>query len=133
MTVSPIRHIKDGIVENSLSKATLRVACSELESIHENIIYFPSYELLMDDLRDYRFYDTDMLHPSSTAIEYVWEKFKTTFSSDETLLFFQKWEKLSRKISHISLSPHSEENKNFLKKLLQEITSLSDSLSLIHI
>ncbi len=89
-TVSPIRHIKDGLHENQLSKATLLMAVEELGNTEnrvqntERISYFPSYEILLDELRDYRFYADDLVHPSSLAVSYIWERFEDTFCTNQT-------------------------------------------------
>ncbi|MGB7786024.1 MAG: GSCFA domain-containing protein, partial [Salinimicrobium sp.] len=82
-TVSPVRHLKDGFVENQQSKAKLITAVHEVSSIEENAHYFPSYEIMMDELRDYRFYAEDMLHPNKIAIDYIWEKFSESWISAE--------------------------------------------------
>ena len=83
-TVSPIRHIKDGLHENQLSKATLLLAIEELKTHQSSIRYFPSYEILLDELRDYRFYADDLVHPSGMAVNYIWERFVTVFCSTQT-------------------------------------------------
>ena len=83
-TVSPIRHIKDGLHENQLSKATLLLAIEELKTQHPEVSYFPSYEILLDELRDYRFYADDLVHPSGMAVNYIWERFVTAFCSTQT-------------------------------------------------
>lgn len=83
-TVSPIRHIKDGLHENQLSKATLLLAIEELKTHQSSISYFPSYEILLDELRDYRFFADDLVHPSSLAVNYIWERFVATFCSPQT-------------------------------------------------
>ena len=83
-TVSPIRHIKDGLHENQLSKATLLLAIEELRTRHPEVSYFPSYEILLDELRDYRFFADDLVHPSSLAVNYIWERFAATFCSPQT-------------------------------------------------
>lgn len=83
-TVSPIRHIKDGLHENQLSKATLLLAIEELRTQHPEVSYFPSYEILLDELRDYRFFADDLVHPSSLAVNYIWERFAATFCSPQT-------------------------------------------------
>lgn len=83
-TVSPIRHIKDGLHENQLSKATLLLAIEELRTQHPEVSYFPSYEILLDELRDYRFFADDLVHPSSLAVNYIWERFVATFCSPQT-------------------------------------------------
>lgn len=79
LTVSPVRHIKDGISQNQLSKSLLNVLCHQLVATYPEVYYFPAYEIMMDDLRDYRFYKDDMIHPSLMAEEYIWEQFQTAF------------------------------------------------------
>lgn len=101
-TVSPVRHIKDGLVENNLSKARLIEVVQQL-SIEENCHYFPSYELLMDVLRDYRFYASDKIHPSEEAVEFIWEKFQETYFSDETRALNETVRGLRKSMEHKSL------------------------------
>ena len=84
-TVSPIRHIRDGLHENQLSKATLLMAVEAIRNQYSTISYFPSYEILMDELRDYRFYADDLVHPSGMAVEYIWERFCETFCTSQTI------------------------------------------------
>ncbi len=84
-TVSPIRHFRDGAIENSLSKSTLLLSIDEIKKSYPDIDYFPSYEILIDELRDYRFYATDMNHPSCVAIEYIYERFAETYFSSQTM------------------------------------------------
>lgn len=84
LTVSPVRHVADGLHGNNLSKATLLLACDRVCRDFKDVIYFPSYEMLNDDLRDYRFYDADMKHPSPVAVDYIYERFSGTFMSDDT-------------------------------------------------
>lgn len=114
-TVSPVRHLKDGMIENNLSKANLRAA------IHENLAakthYFPAYEIVIDDLRDYRFYDEDMVHPNKTAINYIWEAFKKTWidASAETLM--KQVATIQKGLQHKAFNPDTEQHKNFLKNL----------------
>ena len=91
LTVSPVRHIKDTLELNSVSKSVLRVACHTLSHQHSDVRYFPSYEILLDDLRDYRFYNSDMIHPSDVAEEYIWEKFADQYFDDELKQFISKW------------------------------------------
>jgi hypothetical protein len=81
-TVSPVRHWKDGAVDNNLSKSRLVVAINE--NLGDNVYYFPSYEIVMDDLRDYRFYKRDLIHPNDLAVEYIWDKFSSAFFNDYT-------------------------------------------------
>ena len=102
-TVSPIRHWKDGAHENQLSKSILLLAVDELLHNCSNCFYFPAYEILLDDLRDYRFYTEDMLHPSSQAIDYIWDKFKESWFDDETLLKVREFEKNNKALKHIPI------------------------------
>lgn len=102
-TVSPIRHWKDGAHDNQLSKSILLLSVEELLQKHSHCFYFPAYELVLDDLRDYRFYAGDMLHPSSQAIDYVWEKFKETWFDDETLKKAQEFAKIHQTMKHIPI------------------------------
>lgn len=91
-TVSPIRHWKDGAHENQLSKATLLLATDALQKDYpDRITYFPAYEILMDELRDYRFYADDMLHPSPLAIDYIWQRFIENFLSTDTSAILKEW------------------------------------------
>lgn len=126
-TVSPIRHWKDGYRQNTLSKATLHLLVEELQKTHPNIFYFPAYEIVMDELRDYRFYDTDLLHPSPTAVEYIWERFSDAYFDEATKALCQKvaqWRKMKQ---HRPLFPESAEYKAFaekLKELEMEISEL---------
>lgn len=128
LTVSPIRHWKDGYRQNTLSKATLHLLANELEQAHTNITYFPAYEIVMDELRDYRFYDTDLLHPSPTAVEYIWERFSDTYFDEPTKTLCQKvaqWRKMSQ---HRPLFPESAEYKAFTQKLKQMELELKSEL-----
>ena len=84
VTVSPIRHLKDGAHQNNLSKALLLLACEQIEKQLDNVSYFPSYEIMMDELRDYRFYADDMTHPSPLAVQYIWQQFSETFFTETT-------------------------------------------------
>ena len=124
-TVSPIRHLGDGLVDNSLSKSILRVAIAELVASHANAHYFPSYEILMDDLRDYRFYAEDMTHPSPQAIEYIWGCFKQMALSANAQWVIPHIEKIIVAANHRPLNSASDGYKNFCSKQLKEIELLS--------
>jgi len=102
-TVSPVRYWRDGAVENSLSKSQLIIATHALKEAFSNVHYFPAYELVIDDLRDYRFFKEDMLHPNDQAINYVWEKFCDWCFSDKTKSIFNELESLIRFLEH---KPH---------------------------
>ncbi len=125
-TVSPVRHWKDGAHNNQLSKSTLLLAINQICELFESCHYFPAYELLMDDLRDYRFYTDDMLHPSNSAIEYIWSKFENCFFSSSTLDYKNEMLKLDKAIKHKPFNPASESHQQFLKK---QITRIKDMMS----
>lgn len=108
-TVSPIRHIADGLATNSLSKSTLRVAVAEMVRMHPDVCsYFPSYEILMDDLRDYRFYAADMVHPSEVAVEYIWEVLKNTYFDVQQQQIISRCERMTKRLRHRPMSQNHE-------------------------
>jgi len=115
LTVSPIRHSKDGFHENNLSKAILLLAAEQLEKEFENVSYFPAYEIVMDELRDYRFYAADMLHPSESAVNYIWEKFSDTFFTSQTKEIVTLAQQIAADDEHRSMFADSAEYANFLK------------------
>ncbi|MEM9990896.1 MAG: GSCFA domain-containing protein [Bacteroidota bacterium] len=125
LTISPVRHIKDGILENQRSKATLLLAADTLCEIFDFVHYFPSYEYLMDDLRDYRFYAEDMLHPSKVAVDYIWRQFQQSFFSATTLQLQKKIEKISKSAAHRPFQVGSEAHQTFLRNLLTRIEILT--------
>ena len=118
LTVSPVRHIGDGLQENSVSKATLRLAVEELVSKYENAHYFPSYEILIDDLRDYRYYADDLAHPSKMAVEYVWERFCEAVLAEEAKAKLPQVEQIVAAAEHRPFNPESEAHKTFCRKML---------------
>jgi hypothetical protein len=123
-TVSPIRHLSDGLEINSLSKAILRVALDKVAQHTDNVIYFPSFEIMNDELRDYRFYADDMAHPTPLAINYIWERFtQVAFSNDTTKLLFQI-EQITTDAAHRPFNPTSEAYKTFCAKNLARIEEL---------
>lgn len=123
-TVSPIRHLKDGAINNQLSKSILIVAIHNLIGKHYNTSYFPSYEIMMDDLRDYRFYNDDFLHPNSQAINYIWDKFKTTFIEDKTDQISKQVQKIVKAVNHRPFHPQTNSYKKFLEVNLEKIKQL---------
>ena len=123
-TISPIRHIKDGYRENQLSKSMLHVAVEELLKQNPKIDYFPSYELMMDDLRDYRFYESDMLHPTPQAVDYIWQKFSQTYFSYDTISLCKEFEKLHKLKHH---RPFDITTKDY-QMHLQRIKDLEEEL-----
>jgi hypothetical protein len=114
-SVSPIRHWKDGAHENNVSKSTLLLAIDELQKQFSQMAYFPAYEIQLDELRDYRFYASDMLHPSDVAVDYIWKRFSETYFSEATMSMKRQFEQLVADLSHRPLQPNSEEFKQFLK------------------
>lgn len=126
-TVSPIRHVKDGLHENQLSKATLLLAIDELtRKFPEQVSYFPAYEIVMDELRDYRFYADDMVHPSALAIQYIWERFCELYFSADTLQLMKECSNLARALAHRPLKPDSTEYKRFLGQIVLKIEQLNE-------
>jgi len=123
-TVSPVRHWKDGAVENQRSKAHLLSAIHAVVDEFDSCYYFPPYEMMMDDLRDYRFYQTDMLHPTQQAIDYVWQKFETSFFSDETRIICQELKSLVQAVEHRPVDPESNSFQRFLRKQIEIIAVL---------
>jgi len=121
-TVSPIRHLRDGAHNNQLSKAILLLATEQLKtSFPEVISYFPAYELMIDELRDYRFYADDMLHPSSIAINYIWERFCKMFMDDATNIIIKEVEVLNKMLLHRPLNTDSQSYKHFLTEKMLKI------------
>lgn len=125
LTVSPVRHIKDGIPENQLSKSLLRVLCSDLEKEFPFVSYFPAYEIMMDELRDYRFYKADLIHPTEGAENYIWEKWLATYFTDEAQQKSLQIDKINQELTHRPLNPHSEAHRKFLNNLLQKLERLN--------
>ena len=123
-TVSPIRHWKDGAHANQTSKAVLLLSAEELCRTIPQTYYFPAYEILMDELRDYRFYADDMLHPSALAIEYIWEKFRDTWISPRIYDLMLRVDKLNKGLAHRPFSATSADYLNFKKRLAEEIQVL---------
>ena len=120
-TVSPVRHLKDGFRENKLRKSTLHLAVEEICKNESNCHYFPAYELVQDDLRDYRFYKEDLLHPNETAVQYIWEYFSETYFSKGTQLINQQIEKLNTSLQHRAFQPDSAKHQKFLLNLKSKI------------
>jgi len=127
-TISPVRHLKDGFIENQWSKSTLNVAVHELLRRHEDVFYFPSFELIIDDLRDYRFFKSDMVHPTENAIDYVWEKFRGHYFSKSTMKLSEEVEQLKKNLQHKPFNADSAAHKSFLIKTEKEHVRLKKIL-----
>jgi hypothetical protein len=126
-TVSPIRHIKDGFVENQWSKSNLISGIHSLlnaEYCKQNAVYFPSYEIMMDELRDYRFYAEDMLHPNQVAIDYIWKRFRENSISETAFSTMEEVAAVQKSLSHKPFNPHSESHQKFETKLSAKIATL---------
>ena len=121
-TVSPVRHQKDGMIWNTLSKAHLIASLHTLISENEDLSYFPSYEIMMDELRDYRFYDRDMLHPSSVAVDYIWERFANACLSPTANSILSEIDKLQKSLRHRPFHTNSEAHQEFKQKLEERLS-----------
>jgi hypothetical protein len=124
LTVSPVRHIKETLVLNSVSKSILRVACHTITEQHHDVHYFPAYEILLDDLRDYRFYESDMIHPSETAEEYIWQKFGEQYFDDDLKGFLTKWKDIKTALNHRPFHSGSDAHQQFLRTTLRQLEEL---------
>lgn len=120
-TISPVRHIKDGFTENTLSKSHLIAALYEIVSKNETTTIFPAYEIMLDELRDYRFYKEDYLHPNNQAIEYIWEKFIHTYCTEETKNSIKKVNQINKDLLHKPFNQDSENHQLFLNNLKEKI------------
>lgn len=125
-TVSPIRHAKDGMHGNQLNKAVLLLAADRLCRLCNDCHYFPAYEILMDELRDYRFYADDMLHPSPLAIHYIWECFAQSCLTPAALDFMKRWDGIRKALAHRPFNPDTEAYKSFLRQILLNIGQLKE-------
>lgn len=130
ITVSPIRYAKYGFHGSQLSKATLLLAADKLTKEMDNVVYFPAYEIVNDELRDYRFYREDMLHPTDQAVEYIWQRFGETFFSKQTVKFLEEWRPIKAALAHRPFNPEAEEYKKFLEKAKEEERELMERLIL---
>jgi len=128
-TVSPIRHWKDGAIDNMYSKSSLHLAIRDLLINNEfkDMYYFPAYEIVNDELRDYRFYAEDMIHPSATAIEYIWERFGDAFFSNETIILNKKINKIIQASKHRPFNKDTNKYKVFCEKILNEILTIENN------
>ncbi|MCD8080475.1 MAG: GSCFA domain-containing protein [Bacteroides sp.] len=126
LTLSPIRHFRDGMVEIERSQATLLLAVDELQrTFPDQVFYFPAYEIVMDELRDYRYYAEDMLHPSAQAVRYIWERFVETCVSPASRQLMEQCQEIQRCLEHRPFRPRSDEYKSFLRKILLRIDQLN--------
>ena len=124
LTVSPVRHIKDGISENQLSKSLLRVLCSNLERRMDSVSYFPAYEIMMDELRDYRFYKSDLIHPTEEAEDYIWQKWQKAIFPESTREKVAEIQKIRLDLAHRPFNPETDAHRKFLQNLLAKLERL---------
>jgi hypothetical protein len=126
LTLSPVRHIKDGVAENQLSKSLLRVLCANLERRMSSVRYFPAYEIIMDELRDYRFYKSDLIHPSEEAEEYIWQKWQLAIFPEATREKVSKIQKVQLELAHRPFNPDTDAHRKFLQNLLAKLERLNN-------
>jgi hypothetical protein len=132
LTVSPVRHIKDGFIENLRSKAHLITAIHSVSNLQwSNINYFPSYEIMMDELRDYRFYAEDMLHPNQVAIDYIWIKFFENYISETEFQTMQQVCDIQKALHHKPFNPNSDSHQKFLATLKEKMEQIKQQFPFI--
>jgi hypothetical protein len=124
LTVSPVRYFAFGAYENSVSKSHLFTAIHALQQANPGLYYFPAYELVMDDLRDYRFFADDMLHPNQQALDYVWDSLANTFFDTKTTHLLQQIEEVLQALNHRPRNPNSTAHKKFVEKNLEKMDAL---------
>ncbi len=128
LTVSPVRHLKDTLELNSVSKSILRLSCHSIVNQFSDVEYFPAYEILLDDLRDYRFYKTDRLHPTEEAVEYIWEKFIATYFDEPSKKFIMEWREIRKDLQHQPFHPQSDNHQRFLKSVLNRLENMNTAI-----
>jgi hypothetical protein len=125
-TISPVRHIRDGVVENNRSKARLIEAVHTLVEKYDHVYYFPAYEIVIDILRDYRFFDIDLVHPNYAATEFVFEKFEQTFIDEDARAVMEDIRKIMNGFKHKPFQPDTESHKAFLRNTFQKAKTLQE-------
>jgi len=122
ISVSPVRHTRDGMAENAVSKAILRLAANELVAkFPDQVIYFPAYEIMLDELRDYRFYQTDMIHPTEQAVNYIYERFKQAHFTENLLVIAKRWQEIYNTLQHRPHPLQFPQHCEVLKRLRKEV------------
>lgn len=125
-TISPVRHLREGVIDNNRSKAVLIQAVHDLVNLNEATYYFPAYELVIDDLRDYRFYAEDLVHPNYQATQYVWEKFVDACIHSDASKLFKLIKEIKLAYQHKPFNPETEQHQQFLKKYAKETALLME-------
>ena len=131
-TISPVRHLREGVVENNKSKAALIHAVHEIIAKNENLYYFPAYEIVIDDLRDYRFYAEDLVHPNYQATQYVWEKFITACMSEKTKALLEEIHSINLAYQHKPFNASSGQHKKFLISYFEKTKSLQEKFPFLN-
>lgn len=126
LTVSPVRHWKDGAIDNQISKSALILAVNKLTNENSDVFYFPSYELMMDDLRDYRFYAGDLLHPNEIAVEYIWNKFINSFLNERAINFINEFDPIWKAKNHNPRNPGSPVHLKFIENIKEKLNSIRE-------
>ncbi|HTE30208.1 MAG TPA: GSCFA domain-containing protein [Chryseolinea sp.] len=129
LTVSPVRHLKDTLVLNSLSKSILRCASYYIAEKNDDVVYFPAYEIMIDDLRDYRFYKADLIHPNDVAEAYIWERFSEAYFKKDLLDFLGQWQEITRAINHKPFHAQTAAHKNFLRGILNMLNQVPSAVN----
>lgn len=132
-TISPVKHLRDGVIENSRSKSRLIEAVHSIAEQKENAFYFPSYELVTDVLRDYRFYKSDLVHPNETAINYVFEKFCSSFLKEESKKIMEEIKKILTAVNHKPFLKESEAHQNFIAGQIENIKKIESKYPSINL
>jgi hypothetical protein len=121
-----VRHLKETLELNSVSKSILRVACHTLAEQHSDVAYFPSYEIMMDDLRDYRYYKEDMIHPSAVAEKYIWDRFALKYFDDRLKNFLLQWKEIQTALTHKPFHAASADHQKFLLETIKKLNELKE-------
>ena len=129
-TVSPVRHVKDGLVENNLSKSILIQSIAQMVTQNKNCQYFPAYEIVLDELRDYRFYKEDMIHPNDQAVNYIWRAFQRVGFNQATISFCEQWFKLLSSIRHKPLHVETKDHQVFLQATRSKLKELENMVDI---
>lgn len=130
LTLSPVRHTRDTLKLNAVSKSVLRSTCHYMEDMASDVHYFPAYEIMMDDLRDYRFYEKDLIHPNEQAIDYIWDQFVQTYLNKGDQGLLEKWNKLNQSLNHKAFNPKSGGHQKFLQNTLTQLKELNGQIPL---
>ncbi len=130
LTVSPVRHQKESFEQNNVSKSILRIACENIMNQYDDVEYFPAFEIMMDELRDYRFYKKDMLHPNTVASDYIWQKFQDVYFDDQQKQFVLKWDKVRKALAHKPFNSDSEQHQLFIQKTIDLVNEFKNEVNI---